>query len=105
MGYTPKVAVVGGGISGLVFAQELSSRGILATVFDTGEHACGGRMSTRDAFDPASGEAYSFDHSTQYFTATVHLIRAWYCMGEYMWCGVVGGEMSSTCTRVFHFLE
>ncbi len=70
MGYTPKVAVVGGGISGLVFAQELSSRGILATVFDTGEHACGGRMSTRDAFDPASGEAYSFDHSTQYFTAT-----------------------------------
>ena len=70
MGYTPKVAVVGGGISWLVFAQELSSRGILATVFDTGEHACGGRMSTRDAFDPASGEAYSFDHSTQYFTAT-----------------------------------
>ena len=68
MGYTPKVAVVGGGISGLVFAQELSSRGILATVFDTGEHACGGRMSTRDAFDPASGEAYSFDHSTQYLS-------------------------------------
>ena len=42
---------------------------------------------------------------TQYFTATVHLIRAWYCVGEYVWCGMLGGELSPTCTRVFHFLE
>lgn len=69
MGYVPKIAVVGGGVSGLVLAQELSSRGLHATVFDTGEHACGGRASTREVTDDR-GRHFSFDHSTQYFTAT-----------------------------------
>ena len=70
MGDAPAhVAVVGGGISGLVFARELASRGIRATVFDTGEKAVGGRASTRDDVD-ALGRAVSWDHSTQYFTAT-----------------------------------
>ena len=70
MGDAPAhVAVVGGGISGLVFARELASRGIRATVFDTGEKAVGGRASTRDDVD-VLGRAVSWDHSTQYFTAT-----------------------------------
>ena len=70
MGDAPAhVAVVGGGISGLVFARELASRGIRATVFDTGEKAVGGRASTRDDVD-ALGRAGSWDHSTQYFPAT-----------------------------------
>ena len=70
MGDAPAhVAVVGGGISGLVFARELASRGIRATVFDTGEKAVGGRASTRDDVD-VLGRPVSWDHSTQYFTAT-----------------------------------
>ena len=42
---------------------------------------------------------------TQYFTATVNLMRAWYCMGEYIWIGVFSGELSTTCNRVFRFLD
>jgi len=49
MGYVPRIAVVGGGVSGLVLGKELASRGLHATVFDTGEHACGGRASSREA--------------------------------------------------------
>jgi 2-polyprenyl-6-methoxyphenol hydroxylase-like FAD-dependent oxidoreductase len=45
MGYVPRVAIVGGGVSGLVLGRELAARGIHSTVFDTGEHACGGRDS------------------------------------------------------------
>lgn len=66
---TAHVAVVGGGISGLVFARELSSRGIRVTVFDTGEKAVGGRASSREMVDDL-GRTLQWDHSTQYFTAT-----------------------------------
>jgi predicted NAD/FAD-dependent oxidoreductase len=68
-GYVPRVAVVGGGVSGLVLAKQLAARGIHATVFDTGEHACGGRASSRDVTTD-KGRQHSFDHSTQYFTAS-----------------------------------
>jgi predicted NAD/FAD-dependent oxidoreductase len=79
------IAVVGGGISGLVFARELSNRGLRATVFDTGEKAVGGRASTRDAVDDL-GRALSWDHSTQYFTATPGsafeaMAREWLSLG------------------------
>ena len=69
MGYVPRIAVVGGGVSGLVLGKELASRGLHATVFDTGEHACGGRASSREASD-GKGRRFSFDHSTQYMTCT-----------------------------------
>lgn len=79
------VAVVGGGISGLVFARELSVRGIRATVFDTGEKAVGGRASTREAVDDL-GRALSWDHACQYFTATPgsvfeSMAREWHEVG------------------------
>ena len=34
MGYVPRIAVVGGGVSGLVLGKELASRGLHATVFE-----------------------------------------------------------------------
>jgi heterodisulfide reductase subunit A-like polyferredoxin len=43
----PSVAIIGGGISGLVCASRLSDKGIHATVFDTGKNAVGGRLATR----------------------------------------------------------
>jgi predicted NAD/FAD-dependent oxidoreductase len=67
MGYAPRVAVVGGGISGLVLAKELTSRGFHAVCFDTGERATGGRLSSR-RFRDNDGRDVAFDHSTQYFT-------------------------------------
>ncbi|XP_064603386.1 LOW QUALITY PROTEIN: uncharacterized protein LOC135468857 [Liolophura sinensis] len=63
------VAIVGGGISGLVCAVRLGQLGIRnTTVFDTGKNAPGGRCSSRLL---QSGQThYVFDHSTQYFTVT-----------------------------------
>jgi cation diffusion facilitator CzcD-associated flavoprotein CzcO len=47
-GMGPSVAIVGGGISGLLVATRLRQLGITNTVcFDTGKHAVGGRASTR----------------------------------------------------------
>ena len=68
-GYVPRVAVVGCGVCGLELGKLLAARGMLATVFDTGEHACGGRASSRDVITE-KGQQHSFDHSTQYFTAS-----------------------------------
>ncbi|XP_053384551.1 renalase-like [Mercenaria mercenaria] len=63
------VAVIGGGISGLVCANRLSQLGINnTTVFDTGKHAPGGRCSSRQVI--IDGRAHVFDHSAQYFTVT-----------------------------------
>ena len=62
------VAIVGGGISGLVAASRLSSVGLDVSLFDTGERACGGRLSSRAI--PAAGTGlWEFDHSTQVTTA------------------------------------
>ena len=67
-----RIAIVGGGISGLALSQALrrinednaSSSSFHVTLFDTGERACGGRMSSK-ALD---GE--DVDHAVQYFTST-----------------------------------
>ncbi|XP_033752830.1 renalase-like [Pecten maximus] len=65
----PSVAVVGGGISGLVCAVRLNQLGIRnVTVFDTGKHAAGGRCSSR--YVNIDGRLHTFDHSTQFFTAS-----------------------------------
>lgn len=60
----PSVAIIGGGVSGLVAGAALTAVGINATVFDTGENACGGRLSTRVVGAPGGGK-WEFDHSTQ----------------------------------------
>ena len=59
-----KVAVIGGGISGLACARRLQQLGTEAVVFDTGKHAPGGRCSSRQW----AGRVV--DHAAQYLTAT-----------------------------------
>lgn len=43
----PEVAILGGGLSGLMCALALAEEGIRSTVFDTGRHGWGGRLGTR----------------------------------------------------------
>lgn len=47
----PRVAIIGGGLSGLACAQQLAKQGIASVVFDTGAHGPGGRLATRGAKD------------------------------------------------------
>ena len=56
-----KIAIVGGGISGLIVANELQKLNDV-TIFEKAR-GVGGRMATR------RHETFSFDHGTQYFTA------------------------------------
>jgi predicted NAD/FAD-dependent oxidoreductase len=87
-----RVAIIGGGIAGLVCARELARLGVRSTVFDTGERGPGGRLATRTTADgsfvagaagagsasaPASSGApaapsssLAFDHAAQFFTAS-----------------------------------
>ncbi len=56
-----RVAVVGGGVAGLLCARTLQDAGHSATVFDRGRRP-GGRVATRDT------DAGPFDHGAQYIT-------------------------------------
>jgi predicted NAD/FAD-dependent oxidoreductase len=74
-GELKKVAIIGGGISGLSCAQSLSES-LDVTVYDTGRLRPGGRCSSRFPFDPIKQdeksksfpsllEEYRFDHAAQ----------------------------------------
>lgn len=65
-GSTPRVGIIGAGISGLACARALRRRGVLVEVFDKGRGP-GGRMATRRV--APLGEGVTFDHGAQYFTA------------------------------------
>ncbi|XP_069824842.1 renalase-like [Dendropsophus ebraccatus] len=68
-GKKTSVAIIGGGISGLVCAARLSQLGITdSIVFDTGKHAPGGRCSSR--FINIEGKLHIFDHAVQFFTVS-----------------------------------
>ena len=56
------VAVIGGGIAGLICARILMDHRLAVTVVDEGREP-GGRLSTRQ------GDGYQFDAGAQYFTA------------------------------------
>jgi len=79
-----RVAIIGGGVSGLVCARELARLGLESVVFDTGERGPGGRLATRTTADGSfvAGAAaaaaaaaatapplLAFDHAAQLFTA------------------------------------
>jgi predicted NAD/FAD-dependent oxidoreductase len=89
-----RVAIVGGGVAGLVCARELASLGIRSVVFDTGERGPGGRLATRTTADgsffagaaveagAATAPPLAFDHAAQFFTADetsefAALARSW----------------------------
>jgi predicted NAD/FAD-dependent oxidoreductase len=90
---SPNVAIIGGGLSGLVCALQLAERGIKSTVFDTGEHSVGGRVATRSAIgsslrnpEPRTLDPrLVFDHAAQYFTASdprfVQMVESWRAKG------------------------
>lgn len=63
-----RVAVIGGGISGLCCAKELAKNTVEVTVFDTGRRSVGGRCSSRNLI--LQGKQYVLDHSTQILRPT-----------------------------------
>ncbi|GIL53308.1 hypothetical protein Vafri_8937 [Volvox africanus] len=68
-----RVAIVGGGLSGLMCAVKLKQLGLDAVVYDTGKHAVGGRCSSRHV--EVGGRQYVVDHSVQAFTAVSERFR------------------------------
>jgi photolyase PhrII len=75
---TPKVAVVGAGVGGLVAARCLQDHGLDVTVFDK-SRGVGGRLATRRE------DGLAFDHGAQYFTARdsrfTRYVRSWMQQG------------------------
>src|SRR5262245_6894964 len=55
------IAVIGGGLAGLICARTLTNHGLAVKVFDKGRTP-GGRISTRQI------DGYRFDDGAQYFT-------------------------------------
>ncbi|XP_010524948.1 PREDICTED: uncharacterized protein LOC104802845 isoform X2 [Tarenaya hassleriana] len=87
----PHVAVIGGGMAGLVCALNLEARGVRSTVFDTGIHGLGGRLGTR-IIEP---QGLVFDHAAQFFTVNdsrfAQLVDLWLERGLVReWKGTVG---------------
>ncbi|XXG67142.1 hypothetical protein AAC387_Pa06g0555 [Persea americana] len=87
----PNVAIIGGGMSGLLCALGLEKRGVRSTVFDSGMHGLGGRMGTR-IIDP---QPLIFDHAAQFFTVSDSrfgkLVDGWIERGLVReWCGPIG---------------
>ncbi len=83
-----RVAVVGGGMSGMAAARTLADQNAQVVVFDKGRGP-GGRMSTRRM------DNMSCDHGAQYFTAKderfARVVQSWVCNGVAMpWKGRFG---------------
>ncbi|XP_057963253.1 uncharacterized protein LOC131154467 isoform X2 [Malania oleifera] len=94
----PVVAVVGGGMAGMICALTLGNRGIRSTVFDTGIHGLGGRMGTR-IIDPLP---LVFDHAAQFFTVSdphfAELVDVWLNNGLIrQWHGAIGKLKAGGC--------
>ncbi|KAL8614266.1 hypothetical protein ACOMHN_007604 [Nucella lapillus] len=106
-----RVAVVGGGISGLCAARLKQLCVSDVTVFDTGRHASGGRCSSRT--ETINGQEYIFDHSAQYFTVSdprfAKIVSSLHAQGAVrVWSGPVGHlkrgghfEVDSSLTQAF----
>ncbi|PKU79239.1 uncharacterized protein LOC110105486 [Dendrobium catenatum] len=91
--HNPSIAIIGGGLSGLLCAATLEERGIRSTVFDTGIHGLGGRMATRAVVE--SQQKLVFDHAAQFFTACdarfQNLVNRWVSEGLVLeWKGTIG---------------
>ena len=72
---SPRVAVVGAGIAGLMCARTLADHGVPVTVFEK-SRGVGGRMATRRIEN-----SLTFDHGAQYFTVSDErfgrCVRSW----------------------------
>lgn len=65
---SPRIAIVGAGMSGLVAARVLQAEGLQVRVFEK-SRGCGGRMATRRS------SGYEFDHGAQFFTVRDQAFR------------------------------
>eukprot|EP01018_Ginkgo_biloba_P030982 Gb_19995 [translate_table: standard] len=88
-----RIAVIGGGVSGLVCASSLAEKGLAVTVFETGRGP-GGRMSQRRE-RTEDGKELCFDHGAPYFTvkdvAVQDLVDKWEAAGQVAeWRGPFG---------------
>ena len=76
---TPRVAIIGAGLSGLSCAGTLSDHDLSVTVFEK-SRGTGGRMATR-----RSSKTFEFDHGAQYFTVRDerfrHYVESWISAG------------------------
>lgn len=105
-----RVAIIGGGLSGLSCAQQLAARGIESCVFDTGEHGVGGRLATRVSADGSlpseAPQGLVFDHAAQFFTVSdprfARHVKRWQAAGAVKrWGGPVGSLCADgTCKPV-----
>jgi predicted NAD/FAD-dependent oxidoreductase len=84
-----KVAVIGGGISGLSCARRLHELGHSATVMDTGKRAIGGRCSSRAI--SVGDERVVFDHSAQMISLSA--AGASSPFGDVVHAGVASGAL------------
>lgn len=85
---TPRIAIIGAGISGLTLASELSTHAEVR-LFEKAR-GVGGRMSTRYA-DP-----FYFDHGTQFFTARTPAFQQF--LAPLIACGLVAPWEGKTIT-------
>lgn len=76
--------IIGGGISGLMIAKTLDSKGIKPTVIDKGR-GIGGRLATRRIGQP--NQQGIFDYGAQYFSAKDPLFQSW--VDEWLAAGII----------------
>lgn len=67
---TPRIAIIGAGLTGLTCAARLSNAGLSPVVFDKGR-GVGGRLATR-----RTENGFQFDHGAQYLSAKSHEFAA-----------------------------
>jgi renalase len=72
---TSDCIIIGGGITGLIIANILHSKGIKVTVLDKGK-GIGGRLATRRISHDVIGEGV-FDYGTQYFSVSNPQFKVW----------------------------
>lgn len=97
----PRVAIIGGGISGLVCADVLAKAQASVVVFDTGARCVGGRMSSR-----VFRNGLVVDHACQFFSARdpafVSITSDWVKQG---WAQEWTGEIGIICDGVYDMIE
>ena len=80
----PSCLIVGGGITGLIIAQNLQRNGIAATVLDKGR-GIGGRLATRKI---GNADKYGvFDYGAQYFSVQNPKFQTW--VDEWLLEGII----------------
>lgn len=73
---SPRIAVIGAGITGITCAHFLHAHGLRCTVFEK-SRGLGGRLATRRTSRDAKADDPVFDHGGQFFTARSEAFLSW----------------------------